>query len=1116
MTTPPDHLARRAIIERLDENIVVEAGAGTGKTRSLVDRVVALVATGRANADGIAAITFTEAAAAELHERISQSLEQATADHCRDPVERERCSRAARDLDQAAIQTLHSFAGNLLRERPLEAGLPPGFNIRDEFEADIAFERRWSEWLDETLDDPEAQEALRPALKMGMVAKHLREIADRFRENYDLLPSVPLRATPALQDGTSVALLVELERLSAFARSHEDALFVVVQDMLRFGQRLIAVRDDGERLSELWDQVPSTGVGNKGRQDNWGIDPQSGENACKAIRELLPDLGEAIQADLEKAPEMMLVPVLELLRRFVLGYAAERKADGEVEFQDLLVLARDMLRHDLDVRDYFRGRYSHILIDEVQDTDPLQAEIAMFLAEDAPDGADSSTRPRDWRKVRPVAGKLFIVGDPKQSIYRFRRADVEQVAQMGKHLAKESVRLTHNFRSLSPVVAWVNHLFTRWMEEGDGQPRYFCLDAEAEGSRGDVAPHPVQYIGGECDGNIAQVREREAGDIAKTILTAVRDGWQVKSEDDGSGFRCAAYRDICILMPTRTGLPALELALDDAGIPYRIEAPSLVYDTQEVRDLLNCLSAIDDPTDQVSVVAALRSPALACSDADLLRFVEAGGQFDYLAEESAPSGYVSKALAVLKVFHERRQWVSPAALIQDFIRERLLMEGALDDLQPRERWARYRFVVDRAQAFAATGEASLRAFSQWAARQRAEHARVWETPVPESDDDAVRVMTVHGAKGLEFPILILTGLNAARRHRPGPVLFDRACGEVEARVGPQGSSFRTSGYERLAEDDKWRDEQEFVRLMYVAATRARDHLIISLYRREGDFKSAAAWIEEFMDGADELWRPFEPAAAGPPSPPRPPREVETLDDTPEARRRWIEQRRRVYAARSRSTSVAATRLAEDAKEERDVAGEPWKRGRAGTSIGRAVHAVLQIVDLRTGSGLADIARAQAAAEGVPGRAAEIARLARRALDSKLVKRALDSGSWWREVPVIAPVGRGMVEGFIDLLFEEDDGFVIVDYKTDALRSDDAIAQAMARYRLQGGGYALALSRATGVHVKEVSFLFLEPRRTMTVDNPDEAVREAEAAAMLFLADDPPSDDAVPTRHSASN
>ena len=180
MTDPSDQPARNAIVERLDENMVVEAGAGTGKTRSLVDRVVALITTGRASIGGVAAITFTDAAAAELRSRIGETLERVSAESSRPQAERERCKRAVNDLDQASIQTLHSFAGSLLRERPLEADLPPGFNVRDGIEAEVAFEKKWSEWLDATLDDPEAQKALRPALEEGMTLRHIREIAVNF------------------------------------------------------------------------------------------------------------------------------------------------------------------------------------------------------------------------------------------------------------------------------------------------------------------------------------------------------------------------------------------------------------------------------------------------------------------------------------------------------------------------------------------------------------------------------------------------------------------------------------------------------------------------------------------------------------------------------------------------------------------------------------------------------------------------------------------------------------------------------------------------------------------------------------------------------------------------
>ena len=999
MTTPSDQPARDAIVERLDENIVVEAGAGTGKTTSLVERVVALVTTGRASMGGIAAITFTEAAAAELRSRIGETLERVGSDPDREHVERERCVRAVGDLDQSAIQTLHSFAASLLRERPLEASLPPGFNVRDPIEAEVAFERKWSERLDATLDDPVAQEALRPALEEGMTLRHIREIAVSFNTNYDLLA---------------------------------DASFDSPLE-------------------------------------------QSGED----VR------------------ETALLPVLELLRRFALDYADERKAAGEVEFQDLLVLARDLLRDSVPARDHFRDRYSHILIDEVQDTDPLQAELAMFLAEDVPNGTDASDRPNDWHRVRPARGKIFIVGDPKQSIYRFRRADIQQVKLMQERVGGSNEKLTQNFRSQSPVINWVNHIFRRWMVESDGQPEYIPLDAEPS----DGSSPPVRYFGEAISGNIGVVRREEADAIARTIQTAIEEGWQVRSEDVDSETRPVKYQDVCVLMPSRTGLEkALEYAFETAGIPYRLDSAGLIYESQEARDLLNCLSAIDDPTDQVSVVAALRSPALACSDADLLEFVEAGGQFDYLADDDPSAGYTSDALAVLREFHERRRWTSPASLIEEFVRERRLMELALDARQWRSRWMRYRFLIDRARAFAASGESSLRAYLAWTARQREEKARARETAVPESDEDAVRVMTVHGAKGLEFPVLVLAGLNSPPTHRPDAVLFDREHRKVEVKVGSGHSSFQTAGYAEFAELDKVREEEEDVRLMYVAATRARDHLILSLYRNSRGKNSAAAQIEKFMDGADHLWERFDPPAPEDGSLAALPIETATPeDDTPASRQQWMEERDTLYAAQSRPFSVAATRLAQEKKNEQDVADEPWRRGRAGTSIGRAVHAVLQVVDLETGTGLEDIAKAQAAAEGVPGRADEIARLVRRALDSPLVKRALDSKRWWREAPVAGPVGDGIVEGFIDLLFEEEGGFVIVDYKTDALRSDDEIEHAMARYRLQGGGYALALGKATGATVKEVSFLFLEPNREVPVDDLSGAMREAEGAALALFS-----------------
>ena len=1105
-TLPSDHAARQAIRERLDDNMVVEAGAGTGKTTSLIGRVLALVTTGCADMGQIAAITFTDAAAAELRERIRESLEDAA--DCPDlqQEERTRCEAAVRDLDRASVQTLHSFAGSILNERPLEAGLPPGFQPRDEIQADIAFDEQWGEWLDFTLDDPQAQEALRPALEMGLHLGQMRQIASAFHKNYDLIegasfdaPPMPCPISPLL------AVRDELERLSAFSKSDDDVLLAHVRDVLALASQV--ERADASEAYRVLAQSPKIRFG-RGRQADWDTDPDTGQNACAAIKALLKEIDNEMMDDLERTRAAVLAPILDLLKEFVLEYAAKRKADGVADFHDLLVWARDVLRDNIEVRDYFRERYSHIFIDEVQDTDPIQAEIAMFLAEDAPHPGEPSTRPRDWRKVRPAPGKLFVVGDPKQSIYRFRRADIEQVKQLHERVGGRRENLTQNFRSLRPIIAWVNHVFGKWITEGDGQPGYIPLQAE----RSDGDPHPpVQYIGEEREGIVGQVRDEEARAIANVIRTALRDGWEVRSEDGSEPtLRPVTERDICILMRTRSGLSMLEFALENAGIPYRIEGASLVYETQEVRDLLNCLSAIDDPTDDVSVVAALRSPAFACSDVDLLKFVEGHGQFDYLAEGEFPSGVVSDSLRVLKEFHERRAWIAPSRLIEEFVRDRNLMELAMSQRRPRERWRRYRFLIDQARAFASSGEPALRAFVAWAERQRTEGARMVESPIPESDEDAVRVMTMHAAKGLEFPVVILTGLNSAPSRHRNAVLFDRSNQSVEVGVGPKGSAFRTPGYEALSDLEEKREAEEDARLLYVAATRARDHLVVSMYRPAKADNSLAAQVAGYIEDTHGLWRQFTPDNLPHRTIPDSSHSLSVDDaaddDTPSSRARWREQRKDAYARSARRQSVAVTRLAKESKQEQEIPEEPWRRGRAGTSIGKAVHAVLQMVDLETRDGLDDIAKAQADAEGVPTRATEIARLARLALESDLVGRAIRSGHWWREVPVAAPLGPGIVEGFIDLLFQEEDGFVIVDYKTDALRSDDDIQRAMRRYELQGGGYALALTEATGVHVKEVSFLFLNPNRVEPIGDLGEAVRRARREALLSLSDDPPHDD----------
>lgn len=1138
---PADSGARSTIVEQLDRTLFVEASAGTGKTTSLVDRVVNLVATGTTTLDRIAAITFTEAAAAELRDRVRQRLEQAADDKDRAGTERQRCRQGAADLDQAAIRTLHSFAAQLLHERPLEAGLPPGFETTDEIAAGIRFNDAWNAWLNDALGGESALAGeLSTALTLGMTPDDMRGVALEFHRNYADLRDVSFgtQLLPALagasgeDSSTSVVPLLldsarELERLCGFARlGSDDPLFGHVQSRLPSMRRLAGSEPGTPASLRLMARVLPLSYG-RGNQRNWDVDPISGDNACSALKALLKELHDAVVAEVAEARRACLLPILDALREFALDYVAQRRAEGRAEFHDLLIWARDLLRGNLEVRDHFRSKFSHVLIDEAQDTDPIQTEIPMFLAESVPAGTPDESRPTSWQEIVPETGKLFVVGDPKQSIYRFRRADVVQMVQLQQLLERSGgslVSLVQNFRSQENLVNWVNHVFSRWMggntDKGEDlfrQAKYEGMHPRWEGTTGSaVAPRVWALSNVAEESRIGPVREQESSDIAALLREIVADRWQILDEEvtrqrGEETYRPARYSDICILMPRRTSLRTLERSLEAADVPYRLESASLVFETQEIRDLLNCLRAIDNPADQVATVAALRSPAFGCSDVELLLHHSGGGSFNCLSDHGEqPPGPVADSLSAIRRYHEERHSSSTGALIDRFVRERMLMEVAIDHPRTREQWRRYRFMVERAWQFESAGGRSLREYVGWVDDQINERARVTEAVVPDTDEDAVRVMTIHAAKGLEFPVVVLTGINSDYGGRPGNVLFDRRLGRMEVRMGSRDAGFETTGFAELADWEKQMADAEDVRLMYVAATRARDHLVLSLRRTasRGGARSAAATIAEILEGSPELWTEVSPRHDLPAEPPEAV-EIENPSEGPgpflhsvEALELWRSEREALFAEVGRPSSIAATSLGRSKKadvEEKpeQESSEPWKRGRGGTSVGRAVHAVLQSIDLASGDGITDRARAQAAAEGVPGRQREIERLCRVAVESEIVKRAVASGRYWREVPVAVGNGNGSLHGFIDLLFEEHPGLVVVDYKTDSI-SDEETPDAVQRYRLQGGAYAHALQELTGKPVAEVVFLYLQPRREQRLPDLAGAMREASGEAERLL------------------
>ncbi|MDQ1395019.1 MAG: CRISPR-associated exonuclease Cas4 [Acidimicrobiaceae bacterium] len=1133
---PPDEAARRRIVDDLAETLFVEAGAGSGKTTALVNRVVALVVTGEAELRSIAAITFTEKAATELRDRIRQALAEEVKGHA-DESARQRCREALEELDSAAIGTLHAFAQRLLSEHPVEAALPPRVDVLDEVTSSVEFERRWASFRDQLLADPALERPLLLLMATGVKPDALRSLALAFDQSWDLvIERVPKDEAdpPPVADMLEQALAAVDEVCAARASCHNatDLLCVRLEEIAEYASRLRALDGELDILEALGSDAspkpPSFSVGSRGRRDSWGPDLPDLQKRVRAA-------GDELDAVREAVSRACAHRVGAAIRRFTVGAAAERRAAGRLEFHDLLVMARSLLRdpiHGPAVRTTLHRRYQRLLLDEFQDTDPIQIELAVRIAAAHPEATDAGRG--EWADVAVTPGQLFVVGDPKQSIYRFRRADISTFLTARDRFGAEGggvVELTANFRTVRPVIDWVNVTFAALMAEEPeidvpvpSQPDYVALDAvRAAPPQGP----PVAILGRHHHGKgtgADALRAAEAADVVATVTRAITEAWSV---DDGTGgWRGARLGDVTVLVPARTSLPFLEDALEGAGIPFRAESSSLVYASRAVRDLLTVLRAVDDPTDHLRTVAALRTPLLACGDDDLFRFrVERRGRWSFLADQpdTVPAGDpVGVGLAYLASLHQQRHWRAPSELLDSIARDRRALELGVAEGRPRDVWRRLRFVIDQARAWHEATGGSLRQYLRWVEQQTAEGARVAESVLPETDDDAVRIMTIHAAKGLEFPITIVSGLSTApQSRRPPAEVFFPPTGGVGYRFGRH---VMTEVFADWLPIDEQMGFDERIRLLYVACTRARDHLVVSLHRkvRAGEPKKSASRTnaELLLSGmgplVDELPDGPSPDAvplALPPSPrPAPPPRFEA----------WAAERSAALAARARPTAVAATALTDEggpdggdtgggdsggdtgggdtfaddtevdpglAKRPRDLDLPPWLKGRYGTAVGRAVHGVLQTIDLATGAGLADAVAAQCEAEAVPERAADVRRLVQAALQSKAVREAA-AGAHWREVYACTPMADGrLLEGYVDLLYRRADGLVVVDHKT-AHRSDPALLDLrMAGYRLQGASYAVAVATATGEPVVQVTFLFLTPDGAIERDLPnlDQAV-----------------------------
>ncbi len=1152
MTSPPpddtarDQADREAIATELDSTLFVEAGAGSGKTTELINRVLALLDSGVAM-ENIAAITFTEKAAAELRNRLRRQL-SASGEH----------SEALDHLDGAAITTLHGFALRILSQHAIEAGLPPHLEVSP----NETFEDRWEEYLSKLLSDPDQEHALVMARTLEIKSSHLRDLSQFLDNNWDLVAQrmgeVPPPTGPIeLPDIRGLSLperFTEIAALESYCRDPSDKMLPKLRTIGERAELLHEAGSDREQMLRIL-LLPGLSFTRAGRKNNWP-DEDSGLPSLSEVTDRLAQLGGAIEDLRNRVADGLIRRLTLVLGAFTLEAAEDRTHKGVLEYHDLLVLTRNLLRHPehgQEVRRTLAQRYQRLLLDEFQDTDPIQIELAKLIAA-PPDDT------RDWPELQDEPGHLFYVGDPKQSIYRFRRADIALFARAGQSRTAVRKSLTRNFRTVEPIIGWINALFDGFMTAPSNpkllyvQPDYQALDSVR--GRPPMGP-PVTVLGHEHPPktNIRSLREIEAREVAQVVLTAIGRHWSVSSGRDENGrdhWRPAKLEDVCILVPTRTSLPQLEEALEQHDIPYRIEAGSLVWTGRIIREVMATVRALADPTDEVSLVNALRSPVFGCGDDDLFDFkVTHEGRWSYMAPRPAllPEDHpVGEAMAWLADLHSRVRWLDPSELLERIVRERRLLESScFGPRRSRDVWHSLGLLIDQARRFEESGGRGLREFVAWANRKIDERAREPDAILSETDDDAVRITTIHAAKGREFPIAIVSGTYAQGRSTPPTVLWPPEGG---FEVG-FNKKLRTKGFNQCEEHEKTMGSAEQIRLLYVALTRARDHLVVSTHRleRSESGRGGPSMADMVADHAAELppaelWfgrlhsqqssAKFKPdwesereaaldrarkASATSPSaiaraeaetggvvPVAAPDDPDHLDLDQDAHLLGSQDHRPDDPDVDQDSPRVITAMVgldhldldqdEPGDDDRRSSGS---RGRGGTKVGRAVHGVLQTVGLDVDpAGLLPVAETQAETEGIPGDVRTVRSLAESVLRSGTVKEAAVADHW-KELFVAAPVEGRVVEGYIDLLYRSDNGLVVVDFKTDDIHDDEARRAKIDRYKLQVAAYCLMVEQVVDEPVARGMLVFArkgQPAEEVAITDDDLASARQEVRRRL--------------------
>jgi ATP-dependent exoDNAse (exonuclease V) beta subunit len=839
-----DEQQRRRVLTDLGATLLVEAAAGTGKTSLIAGRVAMLLANGEAPQQ-IAAITFTELAAGELSLRIRSYVATLLTGEIPKVLalalpqglsarQSANLVAAQEHLDEITTSTIHGFCQEMIRSYAIETGLDPGSRVIDGPSADAIFDSVFSTWLIDRLssgthaDDPVAVLSQHAPLK---VVELIKKLADLKRTH----PTA--RTMPVRLDHRSDIDFVEA--VSGFARwfagsPYEPRTATLLDDLQLLASFYTDCFKERPNFRDLWNLAHPPQLGSMAAESS-NLSPYrcktSWKNKCGA------EAGELFNAEAERH-----VAAIDRLYRNLLGqiadglvgmlsealddvigaYTRRKREAAALDFDDLLLRAYDLVSKHEVVRVALGEQYKHIFVDEFQDTDRIQAAIIFLIA--------SKKRPKRWQEAQLRPGALFLVGDPKQAIYRFRGADIDAYNEARAAIASQArdsvVEITANFRSQQAIIDHVNNCFEPVLQAG-GQPGYVQLSPTLEGAEHDLPCAATVSVDLPSGSSAAVQREQEAAIVAQ-ICRRLIGAIHVKRVDGSTSLLMPG--DIALLAPTGTELWRYERAMESVGLSVASQAGKTLLRQQETQDVLALLRVLADPADTLAFGAFMRGPMVGITDEELLDIAESVHQafaakdphrlFDVRIQPELVSHPVARSvLTALQHLRARAGATTPRILLAEAIEKlhlRVILAARHGNRSTRA-LANLDALIEMARPYDVSG---LRAFvrdlqSDWELRTQRSEGRI------DASADAVEIVTIHSSKGLEWPVVI--PINTSTTFRSPPQFVHRQSDDtlhwIIGGVTPPA-------LEAAREEESRQESLQRERMWYVACTRARDLLII--------------------------------------------------------------------------------------------------------------------------------------------------------------------------------------------------------------------------------------------------------------------------------------------------